>query len=379
MIKGISIEKILISIIIIAVLVTIIFLFYSFFAGSKRLELKSVIAGENLIVGETYEIKWSSKGIESVGIVLFRGKEASWVAQNINARQGKYNWEVRPNQKHGDDYRIAIFEYPWKDKNEIEYSKDSFSISYKDTDNCEKFSVINEWPYLSSNFPNIRRVFITSGKYNGNMGGLSGADEICNLEAKEMEIGGEWIAFIGGDRDEEVALERLIKTPRGIDGTFVSVDIAGILEKEDTCHRLLAKSFTDFLNSLSDPSYKSEIRYLPSFYENLGGVWLGRVFKESKKNCIPITSFLLLKIPLQEKYSFTATCKDWTTSDSIVKGYLNPEEGTGLDFPTCYTPEGVLTEAVSFGGFSTGTSRGFVSLDHGEPCTKNQKILCVEK
>ncbi len=40
------------------------------------------------------------------------------------------------------------------------------------------------------------RVFVTSTKYTGNLGGLAGADAICNARASAAELGGTWVAWL---------------------------------------------------------------------------------------------------------------------------------------------------------------------------------------
>ena len=43
---------------------------------------------------------------------------------------------------------------------------------------------------------NRLRVFITDGRYDGNFGSLSYADEICQQEAEAFQIGGKWVALL---------------------------------------------------------------------------------------------------------------------------------------------------------------------------------------
>lgn len=47
----------------------------------------------------------------------------------------------------------------------------------------------------SGSGPEIR-VFATSGSWNGNLGGLSGADAKCQAEADAASLGGTWIAYL---------------------------------------------------------------------------------------------------------------------------------------------------------------------------------------
>ena len=44
-------------------------------------------------------------------------------------------------------------------------------------------------------------VFVTSMKYDGNLGGLGGADERCEALAEAAGLGGEWLAWLGDGTD----------------------------------------------------------------------------------------------------------------------------------------------------------------------------------
>ncbi|MFQ5526156.1 MAG: hypothetical protein ACE5GX_07825 [Thermoanaerobaculia bacterium] len=40
------------------------------------------------------------------------------------------------------------------------------------------------------------RVFVTDGRFNGNLGGLAGGDAICQAEADGQALGGVWVAWL---------------------------------------------------------------------------------------------------------------------------------------------------------------------------------------
>ena len=44
----------------------------------------------------------------------------------------------------------------------------------------------------------VKRVFVTSTTYSGNLGGVSGADNKCQLHADAASLGGTWKAWISG-------------------------------------------------------------------------------------------------------------------------------------------------------------------------------------
>jgi len=330
----------------------IIILFVSYGRGS--IEVLFPARGEGLEVGKTYEIQWRAKGIEKVGIVLFKGAEPVWIAKDVKAELGRYEWKIHFGQEYRPDYWLAIFEYPWQKGNAIDYSDKQFAIIFSEAISCESLSIEMEWPYLISDYPGLRRVFITEDSFTGNLNGLDGADRKCQEGAESIGLKGNWQAFIGGDSDRETALVRLSEAERKTEGVFIWASPALVLERGATCHRLWARGFEDFLVRLPE------------------NIWLGRLDERSKKNCISIAEFLpRTYVPLSEKYSFTATCQGWTRDKKVVEGYPVFGESPGLLFPTCYTAEGNFTEAVALGGFSAGSI--------GKSCDVKQKLLCIEQ
>ena len=55
--------------------------------------------------------------------------------------------------------------------------------------------------------PAPKRIFVTSTNYQGNLGGLSGADAICNARAAAATLGGTWVAFL--DTSTTTAVSRI--------------------------------------------------------------------------------------------------------------------------------------------------------------------------
>lgn len=368
--------KTLIYIIIGAVLITFVFLFYLFFSyGARSIEVEAPNGGEELGIGQIYEIAWNSKGIDKVGIALFKGKEPKWIAKNIDASLGKYEWKIYPGQNFGDNYWIAVFEYPWKKRNKIDFSDGALAVIYSEFSGCEGISTDSEWLYLPSDMPGLRRIFITEKSFKGDLGGLDGADEICREQALTQGFRGDWHAFIGGDDSNDFAVSRLKRTTRGTKGVFVQARIEATLVRGATCHRLLGRDFTGFLEKFSSLALINKEKLDENFLESFGDVWLGRLNSNSKKTCVKVDE------PdygsLSEKYSYTVTCQNWTNSSRII------EENSGLSFPTCYTPEGKTTEATGLGGLvSEITGKGFnESFDpnQGEYCDQAKKLICIEE
>lgn len=379
-----SLEKTLIYILIFAVIATFLFLIYLFFVHfTKNIQLIEPAGAEEWEIGKTYTVSWKSRGIERVGIVLFRGIEPVWIEKNIFAALGQYQWKIQPGRPYGDDYWIAVFEYPWKKGNVIDYSDGAFAVVYSETANCDMLSLQNNWPYVPSDLPNFRRVFFTSQNYTGNLGELKGADEICQREAGEKGLDGNWTAFLGGDFDEDSAVSRLQKTPLGTRGIFAEASPASILIRGASCHRLLGNDFDDFLAKFSELSMINQRQLGTDFLGEFDNIWMGRLNETSRKNCGGITAALTDPfVPLAEKYTLTTTCQNWTTSSEFVGGYPVPAGTSKPQFPVCYTPQGRATDAVTLGGIATdllglGQEAKF-TLASPKSCDTPQKLLCVE-
>jgi len=378
-------EKTLFFVAVLAIVLVagLIIVFYFIFSG-KSVQLISPNGWEEWEIGQTYEIKWKAKGIDKVGVVLFQGDKAQWLAKDLPAGSGKLEWKIAAGQEYGPDNWIAVFEYPWAEGNKIDYSKAAFSITFPLLSTCDSLSADRQWLYLASGFPDLRRVFITEGSYNGNLGGLEGADKICQDEAEKQGFGGKWLAFLGGDSDQETAVKRLEKTPKGKEGIFVLAQAAAVLAGGDSCHRLLAKNFEELLVKFYALKIINSEKMEEDFLNDLANLWLGRLDEASKKNCLAITAALSESSkPLLEKYSFTTTCQNWTTGEKTVDGYPVGEGQPRPSFPSCYTPQGKFTEAVASAGLASGLSgkdkETVFYPAEGKSCDQSQKLLCIEK
>jgi len=381
-----TLEKVLIYVVIAAVLITFGFIFYLFVLNfTKNVEVLTPTGGENWEIGQTYEITWKSRGVETVGIVLFKGTEPRWIAKDVIAKLGRFEWKIYPGQQYGDDYWIAVFEYPWKKGNEIAYSDGAFAVVFPELGSCDNLAIENEWPFLPSDYPNLRKVFTTNQAFKGNLGGLDGADKKCQEEATSRGFEGEWHAFLGGDGEQELAVKRMQQTPRKTDGVFVEADISATLIRGATCHRLLGKNLNDFFDKLSDLVIINQEKFSSGFLNNLKNVWLGRIDEGSSENCATIASVIKdANRPLAEKYSFTTTCQNWTKENKLADGYPVPFGVSKPPFPRCYTKEGKATDAVGIGALASGLTGGARNVDsfeayQGKYCDTPQKLLCVEE
>jgi len=376
-------EKSLMYIIIGAiVLVTVIVIYLFIYYGGESLKLTSPAGGEEWQIGQTYKITWKARGVEKVGIVLYKGTEAVWIAENVNAEQEEYDWTIYSGQGYGGGFWIAVFEYPWAEGNLIDYAKGSIAITYSELSSCDNLSIENEWPYVASDFPDLRRVFITDNEYSGNLGGLDGADQICQEEAAKLGLGGEWMAFLGGENDNETTTQRVKESARGTTGIFAEAIPSEKLDRGSTCHRLLGATFKDFLEKFSNTKIVNSDKIGENFLKEMSEVWLGRVDTNAKKNCTYITFKFYGNRPLKETYSSTTTCYNWTIDDEFVQGYPVPEGAIVPAFPSCYDPYGNKTAAVSLAGLATGiTGTGkdeTFTPYQGKPCNIPKKLICIE-
>ncbi len=74
-----------------------------------------------------------------------------------------------------------------------------------------------------------RRVFITSGDYSGNLGGLPGADAICNFVATGAGLSGTWVAWLSSSfASASSRLTHAAVPYQLLDGTVVAPDWAGL-------------------------------------------------------------------------------------------------------------------------------------------------------
>lgn len=344
--------------------------------GGGKIKITTPNGGEKWSAGKTYQITWKTSGIDKVGIVLFKGQTPSWIAKNISAKEGKYDWEIPDWQEPSQDYKIAIFEYPWQKGNKIDYSDEFFTISGSRYASCDTLSISAEWPYLASDIPNLRKVFITTNTWKGDLGGLEGADEKCQTEAKKKGFSGTWKALLGDD--QTLAIDRL-----KLDGIFVEAEAAAtVAGGNKTCHRLLGENFEKFLEKFSTPWIINREKLSTDFLKNLSNVWVGRITDNSPKECIEITKEYPSKV-LAENYSFTTTCKNWTSNNYRIPGYP-PLASYKPDYPKCYTSTGKRTDAVGMAGLSIGLTGQVTSASNfspflGKSCDTYQKLICLEQ
>lgn len=224
--------------------------------------------GENFIVGSKVRITWSSSQVVSCSIYGIKQVGYVLIANIANPTLGYYDWTVRSDLL-GNQNKIGI------------RCKNSTGTTIYDlSDNF--FSVINV-PSLSS----IKKVFVTKNLYNGNLGGLTGADQKCQSAATTANLGGTWKAWLSSSTVS--ASSRLTHHT----GPYVILSGA-----------VIAKNWTDLTDgTLASPINVTESREVLSSGQN--GVWTNT---DASGN-IPTSN--------------NASCNDWTSSQSKALAQSN--------------------------------------------------------
>lgn len=142
--------------------------------------------GESVKIGDTVRIKWESNYTNyDVGIVRLDGTVKVLAA--IKEIPERYlDWVVDESFAGQQlKVRVAGYNYSNPDSNEI-------------TDNSD--NLFNVMPIPSpSPTATFKRVFVTSSKYDGNLGGFDGADLKCQNSAKTAGLGGTWKAWLSSN------------------------------------------------------------------------------------------------------------------------------------------------------------------------------------
>lgn len=169
-----------------------------------------------------------------------------------------------------------------------------------------------------------RRVFVTSSGYNGNLGGLAGADQICQDHADGASLGGTWMAWLSDSTTD--AADRLVHPT----GSLLRTD--GVV---------VAKSWAELVLTwpLNAPEVTEHGTSIP--YVDAGSTghcsWAGSLFFH------PWTA------TDNDGIGTGTTCSDWTTT-----------AGTGL---------------VGLGGYSLSQWTYWCDF----PCDGEQPLYCFEQ
>jgi hypothetical protein len=172
-----------------------------------------------------------------------------------------------------------------------------------------------------------KRVFVTSIKYNGDLGGLDGADAKCQDRANAAGLGGRWKAWLSDSVTD--ARNRLSHST----GPYVRID-----------GQRIADSWTDLVTrwvdvSLEIDEFGSKIPYEPAG-STMGCSWAGGLF------FFPWTATLNDGTVLNP----SSTCGDWKTTS-----------GTGTS---------------GLGGYSLSQ---WTEWCQGWPCSSTHPLYCFEQ
>lgn len=333
---------------------------------------KTIVIGKpnqtiTLKAGETYTITWGAKGVTSVGIVLFsgnKGTNAQWIAKGVAAAKGKYDWVVAENQPSGSDYRLAVFEYPWKKGNAIAYTDTAIQIIGPQYISCNDLAVQNEWPYLPGNYPGLKRVFITQGSWTGNLSGIEGADTKCQQEADAKKLDGKFIAFLGTDT---ISAKEKIQEP----AVFALANNSQVMPDGQVCYRLLGRNVDSLLNKTLLAADQISIVLDSEFAKSMNGVWIGRRTPGSSTQCLQLGG-----LGAVTAFSGTYTCQNWTKSDGqVYQGAIPPD----ADLPKCYDKQGNSAFANYIAANAIIFSNDNSLIVSGTPCNRYNRLLCVEQ
>jgi hypothetical protein len=399
-----------------------LFVYYNFFV-SKEFELTWPKGGEILRAGHTYNITWKARKVGKIDILLIKDEEPKKrkvIVEGFPAKEKKYSWNVFPFEEPSERYIITIVESPFKEGGKV-VSSDHFTILGPKFLSCEQLTISKNWPFIPSDYPNLKRVFITRGSYSGNLGGLEGADRICQEEAKRLGLEGNWKAFLGDDNisaTERLNLDGIFvyalpeeglpqeKIPAYFWGSFKKYledssrlnpklnqelksayqtldkyfvkfyEKWNLLQENKGCYRFLASDFEQFYQKFFSPylvrKESPEEEFFRTFFDQ--EIWVGRIYPEERKNCIKISPFKEKEPSLTT--SFTLTCQNWRSD----KRKIEPKEETFV--PQCYITPALRVDALAIGGAAkTSTkedSKRTVEIV-GRECTFWLKLLCIEQ
>jgi hypothetical protein len=338
-------------------------LLLNFIFSTKQLALKNS-KQTSIKAGDNYTVEWSSSNIKRVGIVLFYGDKPQWIVPNYPAGAGKYVWNSPTSLDAGSDYRIAVFEYPWRNGNKIVYASATTEIIGQKYASCEDFSVAQEWPHLADNYLNAHKVFITNGTWPGNLGGIVGADAKCKQEAAKNGYSGDYVAFLGTDK--VAAVERITKS-----GVLIEAEPSGSLPNGRTCHRLLAAGIQKFLDKTRLSKVLIDVEFSENFARRLGDVWYGRRTASADTKCLEIDAR-----GTNSAFSGTYTCQNWETDKHQVYSGAIPDEA---DLPKCYDSEGKNVFANYFGAVAGGKDSAGLYIVSSDTCNTAHRLICIEQ
>ena len=207
---------------------------------------------------------------------------------------------------------------------------------------------------MPDTYPNLHKVFITSSTYSASMGGLDGADSICNKEAQNAAYSGNYIAFIGSDTVS--ASERITKG-----GVFVEATPIATLSNGQTCNRMVGMNLQNLLDNTRLTKTMGAVELSDLFYRVLGDIWYGRRTSSTDAKCLQINMQGVV-----DAYSGSYTCQNWSINKRQVYYDAIPADA---DLPSCYNTSGKSVKANYYGATAGSTDDRAILLLPVTPAT----------
>jgi hypothetical protein len=197
--------------------------------------------------------------------------------------------------------------------------------------------------------------------FGGDLGGLAGADAICQTVAEGVspcQANKVWRAFLSTSTED--AIDRIGQGPwHDRNGRLFANNIAGLLN--DRPANADPEIINDFPNEYGVPNHNPDGTGLVDNHEILTGTGVnGRLYTQSGTSGFGATA-----CGNGEQWTAAkATCSDWTSSEPQGcprVGHSWPREGSGINWISCWNeggcaPGGVLTDTINGGGLD-GTRR----------------------
>jgi len=164
-------------------------------ACRKKIIVKAAPSnGEQLKMGETYELEWDSAGIKTISIGLLKdGKFSGTVTLGVPASEKHYSWKLRENYNHiGDNYSLhfdsTFFSGVKTDSFSIVAGETDSSITVTSPNNGEQLK-IGETHEIKWNFGKVYRFNVYLENWEGQPAGGPLTWQIAKNISKTSGIG----------------------------------------------------------------------------------------------------------------------------------------------------------------------------------------------
>jgi len=145
-----------------------------------------------------------------------------------------------------------------------EVKKVTLNFQYNSASHPWYFSVRNKSSVCDTS---DKRTFITHSQYSGNLGGIAGADSICQKTADQAGLGGTWKSFLGDGSPVASAYDRM-----SANGKYCSLDRSSLMIQGRTFHGAYLIDITGF--ALNGGRY-DDAKFLPQIPQDEITYWFG--------------------------------------------------------------------------------------------------------